>query len=407
MKTIILSFLMIVSVYASEKSHSYTWNAFARQAIDASFSIKQDDAQLAIEKEKVSRSTLWKNPTFEMEFDNRFNNSVEYKYMEFSQKLPAWNENTHKKRAAEFELESKIHLKERTILQVQYEAASLFQKMKSRKRELDIVDRQLNKIEKLQDKAISRERSGDISGLERTRIDIMKQQVAMKKYALKNSYLKIKLEAQTLLKVDHRISLRGDPVMPGERDITWFIDSLKLSPEYRHYKAKVEASKEALSLAETTRYGSPELYVYSEREPIPNSSTDNFTGFGFRFSVPLWDRKDSQIEIQKVAIQKNTLRAEEVLYGLERNVRSSYALYKNISKELKKYKKNLLEPSKKYYEVSTRSFELGEKSLLELLDAQRVYFQNQLEYQTLILESNFYWLQLCHTASINLLKDNK
>lgn len=407
MKMIILSLVMMVSVYAAEKGHSYTWNTFAQKALDASFAIKQDDAQLSIEKEKVSKSTLWKNPTLEMQFDNRFDNSVEYRYMEFSQKLPAWNENTHKKRAAQFELESRSQIKERTTLQVQYKAASLFQNIHSLKKQLSIVDQQLKKIERLQEISIARERSGDISGLERSRIDIMKQQLSMQQHALKNRYLKIQFEAQTLLHINDTISLRGDIGKPEYTHMNRFMDSLKLSPEYLYYEAKVQTAKEELALARSTRYGSPELYAYTEREPVPNSSTDNFTGFGFRFSVPLWDRKDSQIEIEKVNIQKNTLRAEEVLYGLERNVRSYYTFYDNISKQVKKYKKNLLDPSKKYYEESTVSFELGEKSLLELLDAQTLYFQNQLEYQNLISESNFYWLQLCNAASLNLLKDNK
>lgn len=407
MKIIILSFVMMVSVYAAEKSHSYTWHTFAQKALDASFAIRQDDAQLTIEKEKISQSTLWKNPGLEMEFDNGFKDSVEFSYMEFSQKLPAWGENTHKKRAAQFELESSSQIKERTILQVQYKSASLFEQIHSLNRQLAIVEQQLKKIERLQEISVSRERSGDISGLERSRIDIMKQQVAMQEHELKLSYLKMQFEAQKLLNVNDTIALRGDIVKPGKENINMFMESLKLSPEYRYYEAKVQTAKEELALAKSTRYGSPELYAYSKREPDINNNRNDISGFGFRLSVPLWDRKDSQIEIQKVAIQKNSIKAEEVLYSLERNVKSYYTLYNNILKELKKYKNNLLEPSKKYYKVSTRSFELGEKSLLELLDAQTLYFQNQLEYQTLISESNFYWLQLCNAASLNLLKDNK
>jgi len=48
MKIIILSLLMMIGVYAAEKSNSYTWNTFAQKALDASFAIRQDDAQLTI-----------------------------------------------------------------------------------------------------------------------------------------------------------------------------------------------------------------------------------------------------------------------------------------------------------------------------------------------------------------------
>lgn len=407
MKIIILSLMMIINGYAAEKSNSYSLNTFIQKALDASFSIRQDDAQLSIEKRKITQSTLWKNPALEMEFDEGLGNSMKYSYMEFSQKLPAWGENTSKRRAAQFELEHKMHTRDRTVLQVQYQSASLFQKIYSLKKQLDTVDQQIKQIERLQEKSISRENAGDISGLERSRIDIMKQQIVMKKQSLKNNYLEMQFQAHALLNVNGKVLLLGDGLKPKKYSLNKLLESLELSPVYRQYKAKVQVAKEELSLSKATRYASPELYVYSARELNLNNNTHDTNGFGFRMSVPLWNRKDSQIEIQNVKVQKSNIKAEETLYKLQQNVRSYYNLYKNASRQVKNYKENLLDPSKKYHEISTISFELGEKSLLELLDAQTLYFQNQLEYQTLVSQYNFYWLQLCNVASINLLKDNK
>ena len=407
MKTIILSFIMVSSVYAAEKSNSYSLNSFIQKALDTSFSIRQDSTQLAIEKSKISQSTLWKNPTLEMEFDEGLDNSMEYTYMEFSQKLPAWGENSSKKRAAQFELENKMHIKDRTMLQVQYQSASLFQELYSLKKQLAILDQQLKQTKRLQEKTISRESSGDISGLERSRIDIMRQQIVMKKQNLKNKYFEMQFKAQALLNVNSEISLLGNSFKTRKYSLDKLLELLELSPAYRQHKAKVQVAEEELALTRATRYGSPELYVYSKRELNLNNNMDDINGLGFRISVPLWNRNDSQIEIQNIKVQKNNIKAEETLYKLQQNVRSYYNLYNNASRQLSAYKNNLLKPSKKYYEISTVSFELGEKSLLELLDAQTLYFQNQLEYQALVSQYNYYWLQLSNAASIDLLKDNK
>ena len=407
MKTIILSFMMIINVYAAEKSNSYSLNTFIKKALDASFSIRQDDAQLSIEKRKITQSTLWENPTLEMEFDEGLENSIDYTYMEFSQKLPAWGENTARKRAAQFELENKTHTRDRTVLQVQYQSAFLFQEMYSLKKQLEIVDQQIKQTTRLQEKSISLENAGEISGLERSRIDLMKQQIIMKKQNLKNNYLKIQFQARSLLNVNGKILLLGKSVKPKQYSLDKLLELLKFSPVYRQYKASVQVAKEELSLSEATRYASPELYVYSKRELNLNNNTHNTNGFGFRMSVPLWNRNDAQIEIQNVKVQKSSIKSEETLYKLQQNVRNYYNLYKNASRQVKNYKKNLLDPSKKYYKISTISFELGEKSLLELLDAQTLYFQNQLEYQTLLSQYNSYWIQLSSVAAINLLKDNR
>ena len=138
-----------------------------------------------------------------------------------------------------------------------------------------------------------------------------------------------------------------------------------------------------------------------------NNDLKDIFGFGIKLSIPLWNRQGSQIEMKRAEIQKNSIKAQEVLYKLQKNVGNNYKLYQNSSQQFEEYKKNLLDPSKEYYEVSVLSFELGETTLLELLDAQRLYVQSQLEYQAIISQSNLHWLQLCNAASINLLKDNQ
>ncbi len=406
MKPIVLSLVMIINIYAAQNSSPYSWNTFMQKALDASFSLKHDNAQIAFEKGKISQSTLWENPDFEIEFDDRLEDSMTYTYLEVSQKLPAWGANVYKKRGAQAELESAKYAKGMTALQVQYHAASLFFKINFITTQLDILDQQLEQIHYLRKITTAREDVGEISGLERSRIDIMKQQIAMKKQSLKNSYLEAQLEAQSLLNIEGDISLLGTLVKPNKIKVDMLVTSLEQSPKYRLYSSKVSVAKNELSLVKTQRYALPELHLYQERESDVNNQTQSTYGFGIRLSIPLWDRQDSQIEIKKAVIQKNNIKAQEVLYTLQRDVRTYYRLYQNSLQQFQEYKIALLEPSKEFYEVTAYSFELGEKSLLELLDAQTLYFQSQLEYQALISQSNFYWLRLSDAASINLLKDN-
>jgi cobalt-zinc-cadmium efflux system outer membrane protein len=406
MKIIILSLVIIINLYAVNNSSTYKWNAFIQKAVDASFIIKQDEVQLVVEKSKIAQSSLWENPTLEMSFDDGLENSIDYTYFEFSQKLPAFGESSFKKRAAEFSLESAKHSKDSTLLKVQYQAASLFQNIYFLKKQVDILNQQLIKIKDLQDKSKNREDLGEISGFESSRIDILRQQVIIKKQRFQNRYIELTLEAQSLLNVDGEVSIIGDIVKTDENEVKSMITSLEKSPEYAKHEAMLQATKQELSLVKATRYALPELYVYSERDLNLNNDVDSTYGFGFRLSLPLWNTQDSKIEMQNAKIQKSTIKTQEVLYKLQHRVNSYHRLYKNSAQQLEDYKKNLLHPSQEYYETSVFSFELGEKNLLELLDAQSLYFQSQLEYQNLVLQSYIYWLQLCNAASINLLKDN-
>ncbi len=406
MKKIIIFLLIIINADATENMNVYSWNTFLQKALEASFRIKQDDAQLLVEKGKIAQSTLLQNPTIEIAFDDGLEKSVEYTYLEVSQKLPTWGENDAKKKVAEFEYEYALNAKEKTALQVQYKAASLFNKLYNLKTQLSILEEQLIKVELLVKVSKNREDSGDISGLESARINIMKQELVSKVKSLQGTYLELQFVAQSLLNVDGEILLSGELFKAQNIQVQELIASLKVSPKYLQSKSEVQVAQHNLALTKARKYASPELYVYSERDFNLKSKVDDFYGIGFRLSVPLWNRQESQIEINNARIQKNTLKSQEVLYTLQRDVRANYELYRNTLKQLDDYEKNLLEPAKKYYKVNTFSFELGETSLLELLDAQTIYLQSQLEYQNYVAQSNFYYLQLCKAASIDLLKDN-
>lgn len=406
MKIIILSLVIIINLYAVNNGSTYKWNAFIQKAVDASFIIKQDEVQLVVEKSKIAQSSLWENPTLEISFDDGLENSVDYTYFEFSQKLPALGENSFKKKVAQFSLESAQYAKDSTLLKVQYQAASLFQNIYFLKKQVNILDQQLVKIKGLQEKSKNREDLGEISGFESSRIDILQQQIIMKKQSLQNRYIKLTLEAQLLLNVASEILISGDIIKSKSSEVDIMIASLEKSPEYAKHEAMLQITKQELALTKATRYASPELYIYSQRDLNLNNGVDNTYGFGFRLSLPLWNTQNAKMEMQNAKIQKSRIKTQEVLYKLQHRVNSYHRLYKNSAQQLEDYKKNLLHPSKEYYETSVFSFELGENNLLELLDAQSLYFQSQLEYQNLVSQSYIYWLQLCNAASINLLKDN-
>ena len=218
----------------------------SQKAVDASFIIKQDEAQLSIEKNKIIQATIWENPTLEMSFHDGLSNNIDYTYFEFSQKLPAWGETSFKKQAAQFSLQSAQYAKGATLLKVQYRAASLFQDIYFLKKKVDILNQQLITIRILQEKLKAREDLGEVSGFESSRIEILRQQVIIKKQSLQNYHIKLALDAQLLLKVDKDISILGTIVKPEGSEIQIMLESLKKSPEYAKYEAMQQVEKQGL-----------------------------------------------------------------------------------------------------------------------------------------------------------------
>ncbi len=399
--------LIFITILHAESKHEYHLNTFIQQALNAAFSLKEDDAKIHYEKQNVLASTLWKNPEIELEFSNALKRTIDYSYIEIAQQLPAYNEHTYKQLKAQSILQQAHHAKELTVLQVQYHAATLFQKLYFLSKEHRVLQQQIEHAGKLKRIAVARENAGDISGLDRSRIAIVQQQLHMQQESLELRTLTLQLQAQSLLKISDTIIVTTTPALPKIQESNITMAMLEQNPSYRFYDAQHAASRHELQRIKTQRYLLPEIHFYQERNAESEGHVQNNYGFGIRATIPLWNRQNNAIEMQRAIILKNSTQQNATTYQLKRNIQARFKLYKKSLRQLQAYQTRLLEPSKTLYEITTRSFELGEKSLLELIDAQTLYFQNQLDCLTLQVQSSQYKLQLLNDAAVDLLKDYK
>jgi cobalt-zinc-cadmium efflux system outer membrane protein len=128
---------------------------------------------------------------------------------------------------------------------------------------------------------------------------------------------------------------------------------------------------------------------YERESRVPNISVlgeyhreagdESFTA-GMRIPLPLWYRREGEIETAlgtKHRAEADRLRAEN---ELEQAITQYTQDVRTAQDQLQVFETGLLKQAEQTLTVARTSFRQGAASLLEVLDAQRVYRQTLLEY---------------------------
>jgi outer membrane protein, heavy metal efflux system len=122
------------------------------------------------------------------------------------------------------------------------------------------------------------------------------------------------------------------------------------------------------------------------------------TGGGLSIPLPLWNRKGG--EVAKAAASKSQADAElRVLkQDLETKLVSQYNLYETARRQVESYRWAILAEAAESLRVAQFSYEHGETSLLELLDARRVYRGTEQDYSKALLDYRLARVELWRLA---------
>ncbi len=153
-------------------------------------------------------------------------------------------------------------------------------------------------------------------------------------------------------------------------------DALTTRPDYLAAQSVVKLSNDTVTLAYGNR--ARDLTVESEYK---RNGTINGIGFGLSIEIPLHDRNQGEIARSKVAVNQANEAAEAVLIGVKTDVESSYAGFKTNDEVAALYESGYLDQATQSREISNYAYQRGAASLLDLLDAERIYRATQLAYR--------------------------
>lgn len=179
--------------------------------------------------------------------------------------------------------------------------------------------------------------------------------------------------------------LAGD-VEAGETRLEWEEAVSRLlseSPELRAAMAEVQAAQWAAERARVEWVPNIEVQASIQHD---NATGDDITGVQVALPLPLFNKNQGNIlaaDARVVAARRNV---DRIRLALQNRLADVYRQYTDAAAQVEKYRAAILPDAKETLDLVASGYRQGEFGYLELLTAQRTYFQSSLAYLEALLE---------------------
>jgi len=166
-----------------------------------------------------------------------------------------------------------------------------------------------------------------------------------------------------------------EPVRPSLKLPNLIEQALEWHPALRRQQKAVEQAESTIEQERASRIPNVAVMGQYHREAGDESLTA-----GLSVPIPLWYRRQGEIGAAMGAHRKAQAERIRIQQELEQTITQHFQEVRTAQDQMKVFEEGLLYQAKEAYGIAEFSFRHGVMSLLEVIDAQRVYRQTLLEY---------------------------
>ncbi len=173
--------------------------------------------------------------------------------------------------------------------------------------------------------------------------------------------------------------LDGD-LRVAENGLNWDEQLQRLvtqSPEVAAAVAELERARWALDRAYAQVKPDVNVQVGLQYD---NATGDTITGVQVGLPIPLWNKNQGGIQQAQSEIAAAERDMQRVELSLRRRLASAFQSYQDASFQVTKYADDILPKAQRTFDLVSRGYKTGEVGYLDMLTAQRTYFQTNLAY---------------------------
>ena len=111
-----------------------------------------------------------------------------------------------------------------------------------------------------------------------------------------------------------------------------------------------------------------------------NATGDTISGVQVGLPIPLWNKNQGGIQQAQGEIAAAERDIERVELGLRRRLATAFQSYQDANFQVTKYADDILPKAQQTFDLVSRGYKAGEVGYLDMLTAQRTYFQTNLAY---------------------------
>ncbi|MFZ2161099.1 MAG: TolC family protein [Sideroxyarcus sp.] len=162
-------------------------------------------------------------------------------------------------------------------------------------------------------------------------------------------------------------------------------DKLDLHPAVEAARRETETAEMGIKVAESRRYADPVLKLFHDRD-YNNGATMNITGIGVGIEIPVWSRNRAMEGKARADADASRARYDTLRRDAKTRLEQAYTQLTRLQDQTRLMEEQLIEPARKMFELTRRSFAAGESNVLALVDASHAYFDARTRYLELLHE---------------------
>jgi cobalt-zinc-cadmium efflux system outer membrane protein len=236
---------------------------------------------------------------------------------------------------------------------------------------------------------MERYKAGAISALELNSIKIKyglaKQQLLVAKKNNQNSLLNLKLLLGK--SKDEPLSLKGDltyrALQVNLEDL--LASAYETRPDLKAMELEKERAYQEISLRKAERIPNPDLSGFFTRE---EGGADDIVGGSVSISIPIWDRKQSELKKARTAKDTANVNLKNKYLGIQKEVEAAYRSFMAENEGISIYTDEIMPQVDESLKLNEISYREGKINFIEFLTVQSDLIEIRTAYLNTLLDYN-------------------
>lgn len=372
----------------------WTLESSIRRVLEVAPERRQSDAAIEMRQMELTQAGSWPNPSVDLRTDNRIGQlngqgGISLSQIALSQPLPI-RRLAHQRAAAESRLLAAQASRLEQFLLLERETALVFHGVQFAvaKHRLSHERLQLSNSFAAGKIAANDDRiKRYLTPLETGRLALLQEEAHQADILAERDLENAQIGFRSLLVLNRKGSPETMPLKLPEQPAAFAVlaDKLDMHPTVEAARREMEAAEMGIKVAESRRYADPVLKLFHDRD-YNNGATMNITGIGVGIEIPVWSRNramegQAQADADASRAHYDTLRRDA-----KTRLEQAYVQLVRLQDQTRLIEEHLIEPARKMFELTRRSFAAGESNVLVLVDASYAYFYARTRYLELLHE---------------------
>jgi cobalt-zinc-cadmium efflux system outer membrane protein len=387
-----LSCAVPMSVLAQTQD-SWTLEDSIRRVVEIAPETRGARAAVSARQGALQQAGAWPNPEIELRADDKMgkdegNGGTDFTQLAFSQPLPLSGRLGHQRAVAGAELDAARSERRSQHVRLETQVAKRYHSLQLAMGRLRLAEQRLQLADDLQNIGRRREQAGELSRLERLRLDLIRESAQQILDKTEGEYNEALSRFRAYLKLSAEITPQLTPLEPFGPipELAQLQAGLPEHPALLAAGYQLDAARSEVNLVRAERLPDPTLRLFHERDFL-NGRRQDVTGVGIGISVPLWDRKAGRLSEAQAQVVQTQAELQVLERDLGSRLQQGHLHLAHLVQQGEHYRTRVFDPAQKVFDLTRKAYASGEVEILSLIDANNTYFDARERYLELLQEA--------------------